>query len=247
LIGSDGRGDRRIRNQPAESAAPRWSPDGRRIAFFALNGKGFSLFVIKPDGSGLRRLFKGTARDSAGYLGWSPNGRSIAFLRGKACSSMGFCDAHISILSLANGKISNVPHTNGAVFTPSWSPNGKTIAFSLLSPRGLWLVKANGKGLRRLSKGFDAFPDWEPNGKSIAFTREGSEIQFITLDGTYSYFDDPIGEYAGATWSPDGRKLTFSLNKGENGDICTMSASTGKTHCLTHTPKIDDQLPDWQP
>lgn len=52
---------------------PLWSPDGHWIAFMS----GDQLFVIRPDGSGLRRLTN-SARDKRHY-GWSPDSRTIAY------------------------------------------------------------------------------------------------------------------------------------------------------------------------
>jgi Tol biopolymer transport system component len=61
--------------------APAWSPDGRTIAF----GRGFyydgpdrsQLWLIQPDGTGLRQLTDLPC--GAGAPSWSPNGRRLAF------------------------------------------------------------------------------------------------------------------------------------------------------------------------
>jgi hypothetical protein len=61
-------------SHPANDAA--FGADGRRVAFSPLSS---GLFLINVDGSGLRRL---TANGSDRYPVWSPNGRSLAFVRG---------------------------------------------------------------------------------------------------------------------------------------------------------------------
>ena len=53
---------------------PDWSPDGRLIAFASSRNSG-GIYVIHPDGSGLRRVFRGPASN----VDWSPDGRQIAF------------------------------------------------------------------------------------------------------------------------------------------------------------------------
>jgi Tol biopolymer transport system component len=249
LIGADGKGDTRLRNQPAESAGPRWSPDGRQIAFFAVGAKTSALFSISPDGKNGRRLFVGTSTEWAAYPAWSPDGKRLVFLRGKPCST-GFCKSHLSILTLKTGKAVDIPHTSGAAYAASWSPDGRTIVFGKTPSFALWLIRPDGSGARRLAAGQNAFPDWSPDGRRIVFTRmvgATSDIYMIRPDGRgLARANKASGDYAGAVWSPDGRKLAFVLNGGKNGDICVLPLA-GKERCLTHTAKTDDALPDWQP
>jgi hypothetical protein len=53
-----------------------WSPDGRRIVIEAHNEAGADLYVVRPDGSGLRRLTNGA---NAGAAAWSLDGSLIAY------------------------------------------------------------------------------------------------------------------------------------------------------------------------
>jgi dipeptidyl aminopeptidase/acylaminoacyl peptidase len=70
-------GPRPLTAGPRDSA-PRWSPDGRRLAFLRHAGKGDQLFVLPLDGGEARQLtdLPGGARSPA----WSPDGRTLAFL-----------------------------------------------------------------------------------------------------------------------------------------------------------------------
>ena len=77
-------------------------------------------------------------------------------------------------------------------YTPAWSPNGKTIAFS--RDDRIWLMNANGTNQRPLSQppsyGSDEAPAWSPDGHSIAFVRAlaqeepESDIYVMNSDGT---------------------------------------------------------------
>jgi dipeptidyl aminopeptidase/acylaminoacyl peptidase len=58
--------------------SPRWSPDGRRILFNAFDNNNNDIYVINPDGSGLRRLTSHPAGDKA--PAWSPDGRTVYFM-----------------------------------------------------------------------------------------------------------------------------------------------------------------------
>jgi dipeptidyl aminopeptidase/acylaminoacyl peptidase len=72
-----GAGPRPLTAGPRDSA-PRWSPDGRRLAFLRHAGKGDQLFVLPLDGGEARQLtdLPGGAKSPA----WSPDGRTLAFL-----------------------------------------------------------------------------------------------------------------------------------------------------------------------
>jgi Tol biopolymer transport system component len=68
--------------QPAGATAvddslPTWSPDGKHIAFVRSKRRGTSVFVVRPNGRGLRRI----ASSSFATPTWSPDGKSLAIVR----------------------------------------------------------------------------------------------------------------------------------------------------------------------
>ena len=67
-------GDARLLSASA-GAVPRWSPDGKQIAFAANRGYSGGIFVISPDGRGERRL-----TIDGGWPVWWPDGRQLAYL-----------------------------------------------------------------------------------------------------------------------------------------------------------------------
>jgi TolB protein len=90
VINADGSNPRRVARNAAWSN-PAWSPDGRRIAFRRFDGQlggpqlgsagPSDLFVVNADGSGLRRLTRNA--ENLRWFAWSPDGRTIAFLRNR--------------------------------------------------------------------------------------------------------------------------------------------------------------------
>jgi polyisoprenoid-binding protein YceI len=147
---------------PGVAGRPAWSPDGRTIAFTFLpkNGTSEDVYVIRPDGSGLRQL---TSDATYEYEpAWSPDGTRIAFVRDGDVWSMD-----------ADGRHQQRLTTGLPADSPTWSPDGRHLAFvvagsdELLSGnerRDLLFVDVDGANLRRMQ--FDlyeiAHPAWRP-------------------------------------------------------------------------------------
>jgi Tol biopolymer transport system component len=165
---ADGSGFRFL-TRAQDSAAPKWSPAGDRIAFLRAANleQGYAkLFVVRPDGSGLRRAQPAPPEVEARFgetqgFDWAPDGRAIAY-----AADSGFGPGRI--LLVANAGLRN-PHPliksgPGRVSSdddvPAWSPDGRTIAFMRYAgePDGsvygtIWKVGADGLRLRRLTRG----------------------------------------------------------------------------------------------
>jgi Tol biopolymer transport system component len=188
---------------------PDWSPDGRLIAFASSRNTG-GIYVINPDGTGLRRVFRGPASD----VDWSPDGRLIAF------QSRG-----IHVIDSSGGRPRAV--LRGAGFSlPAWSPNGRELAVvrdeADLST-AIYVVSSDGKKLRRLLRpplprsdprwtiaaASETEPTWSPDGRRIAFQAGDAHIVVVSLaDGRRH---ERATGYEPA-WSPDGSRIAFSLD-----------------------------------
>jgi TolB protein len=142
---------------------------------------------------------------------------------------------------------------------PSWSPDGKRIAFQRGSGSfDLYLMDAHGRNERRLTKTADgeAQPAWSPDGKRIAFLqlRRGQLHNDICLLELASRqvrcITHNTARFAFATspaWSPDGRRLAFvsfvgALNRG----IQVINVDGTGRRRLTRGRALDD-APAWSP
>ncbi|GID27273.1 TolB family protein [Paractinoplanes brasiliensis] len=197
-------GDIHVSNGPTEKrlttggthARPRWSPDGKSIAFL----KAGYLWVMRADGTGQRRL---TTRAAAGPS-WSPDGKWIAFaslsctggpgvykiaVAGKATPEVLFprdcreqdLPAEPAPVTARSGSLRERLSTDDAV---AWSPDGTRIAFrggdcdsvydaclsvGTIATGGEQTVAAYGGGSLQTS-GFAVVPSWRADGAKLAWT-----------------------------------------------------------------------------
>ncbi len=106
---------------PMRARMPRWSPDGKRIAFTAqLPGKHWKVTLVSVDGGPLTSLSPEERDERIGT--WSPDGNSLVFDSRTSVSSR-----EIRQLNLVDTKTVSLPG-GMKMFSPRWSPDGRYIA-----------------------------------------------------------------------------------------------------------------------
>ena len=158
---------------------------------------------------------------------------------------------------------------SGLALGPSWSPDGRRIAFTLLEdlskgPSSVYVMNADGSDMTRLTDGSanDGIPFWSPDGRRIAFLSQRDEttpgIYVMNDDGSdvtrlADYDDEPLGIpgifHLSLAWSPDGRQMAFN-SFGTGGEyalaIYVMNADGSSVRQLTDHTNYDGS-PDWSP
>lgn len=205
------------------------------IAFSSDRDGEKEIYAMDYDGFDQRRL---TGHRSISMSpAWSPAGDVLAYV-----SFFGGEGPSIYLADILSGRKSPVV-TSGALNTsPSFSPDGRRVAFA----RGLganieiFTCKRDGSELRQLtsSPGIDTNPAWSPNGNEIAFTssRSGSvQIYVVDAEGTNLRRLTFEGDYNdGAAWSPDGTRLAYATRAQQNRfDLAVVDLVTLATQRLT--------------
>jgi len=108
---------------------PTWSPDGERIAFVGTKYGASDLYVTGVDGGSLERLTDDFYDDREPE--WSPDGERIAFASDRMSPEwLGFTrDYDIFVLDLGTRDVRAVVAGPGEDASPSWSPDGRTLAY----------------------------------------------------------------------------------------------------------------------
>lgn len=152
---------------------------------------------------------------------------------------------------------------------PSFSPDGKQIAFAWNGEKGtnfdiyIKLVDSEARPLRLTSNPADDIdPAWSPDGQQIAFVRQvGPDISIFAISalggaerklysGTTAFFS--LYEFGNAlSWSPDGKYLAFSSRPAprQSNGIFLLSLETLETSQLTNAPAgfLGDSTPAFSP
>ena len=140
---------------------PRWSPDGKQIAFNAITpDASWNIFLIPSNGGTPQRIFP--SEQTQMDANWSPDGNSLVF------GSVFIPNAPIYIIDLRSKHVSPLPGSNG-IFSPHWSPDGRQIAGITTATRTLMLFDFASQKWTELFGHAVGYENWSRDGKYLYF------------------------------------------------------------------------------
>ena len=152
---------------------PRWSPDGRQIAFMGSPpDQPSAVYLIPSDGGSSEELVR-----SASDPGWSSDGNSLVFSDRGFPSSGAFA---IQVMDLRTRKVTALPDSNG-LYSPRWSPDGRYLAALKAGPETLWLFDSHKRKWDQLEEITVGFPSWSRDSQYIFFDSQQTEPGFYRL------------------------------------------------------------------
>ena len=154
--------------------APRFSPDGTRVAI-SLVKKGIThIYEYNIETKELRQLTFGNSINTS--PSYSPDGKKMAFNSDRSGRQQ------IHVLDLETGAVERLTYGAGRYATPAWSPDGQFIAFTKIADDTFYvgIMNPQGRNEKILAGGwFMEAPSWAPGSRRIVYYETEKAIDDI--------------------------------------------------------------------
>lgn len=228
------------------TVSPRYSPNGRYIAYTSFR-TGKPCLYVKDTKIG--KIYRLTAYSGLNIApAWHPDNQRLAV----TLSKDGNPDIYIVDLK---GRIkTRLTRGPGINVSPTWSPDGKRLAFVSDRSGGpqIYVMDIQTRSAKRITYNgtYNTDPQWSPNGDRIVYTgRTDGQFQVFSISPEGG---DPIqltcsGNNENPSWSPDGRQILFSSTRmGPEKALFVMYANgRGQRMLLRYSNGVE--IANWGP
>ena len=254
MMNPDGSEQVNLTQHPAHDISAVWSPTGDQIMFVSdREGKRlWDLYLMDPDGSNVRRVFKRKIKAAKEGPTWSPDGKRFAYVY----TDWDRRKSNLHLGRFGEEDVESLPY-GGA---PAWSPDGSEIACSVSHALGARLTFINvrtrdrerplpDKALR-----WQYLPSWSAAGDRLAISgnrhpipaildrdlheawRDKTTVYIVNRDGTglRQLLEEAGPNISVAALSPDGSKVLYGQEINGNEQLFKLDINTGVRTQLTH-------------
>ena len=217
-----------LRDWPTSIDAPRFSPDGRWIAFASVEPVGADLYLVEVASGEVRRLTD--SPDSDLRPSWDPSGQRLVFQSDREGMR------RLWVLSLTDGSLAPLTPPGMVASAPDWSPAGDLITFASDANGSwdVWVTQPDGRGARAVTvhEGNEYHPKFAPDGSEITFYSTWSNWTDLHVVSTAG--GDPVlvlgseHEDYRPIYDERGAGLYFASDRGEHPGLWWISRSGGE-------------------
>ncbi len=230
--GTDGSNSQLVAQFPPRTyyLYPRWSPDGKWIAFQRGDSIRFDIFVVPGAGGEARQLTHDN--NMIGGFAWMPDSTALVYSSSRGGTMPYLPTLNLWQVELSDGRVRQVTSGEASYFQPDISRSGSILVSRMRLQSDIWKFPIDGPPVENVRRGIRITSQ---TGQVLTPTvgRDDREVAFLSDAGGHAnlwvvntethelrqitHERDPNVAVGVPVWSPDGRDIAFVYSRGNQG------------------------------